>query len=176
MVPIPDAIETERLVIRPFEPKDRDAYVAFMTDPEATRYLLFTDEQRTEAVALDLLDAVLASYATDEPIFAYTIARKDDDAFVGSCGMSDLGEAGRLECYYSLLPDQWGRGFATEATEGLLAYAFAQPEVEEVWAFMSPENPRAAGVAERAGMAREGVREHPVFGNAGLAYVARRDA
>lgn len=176
MVPLPDAIETERLVIRPFEPKDQDAYVAFMTDPEATRYLLFSDEQRTEAGALDLLDAVCASYETDEPIFAYAIARRDDDAFVGSCGMSDLDEAGHLECYYSLLPGEWEKGYATEATAGLLAYAFAQPEVEEVWAYMSPENPKAAGVAERVGMTREGMREHPVFGNAGLAYVARRGA
>lgn len=174
MIPLPDAIETDRLVIRPFRQSDLDGYLSFMTDAEATRYLLFDDEQRTEKGARALFDAVRASYASAEPIFAYVIARKEDNAFVGSCGVSGLDEPGRLECYYSLLPAHWGKGYATEATAALLRYCFAQDGVEEVWAFMSPENPNSACVAERVGMADEGLRTHPVFGNEGRAFVRRR--
>ena len=147
-----------------------------MTDADATRYLMFTDEQRTQEGAQTLLEAVQSSYSTDAPIFAYAIALKGDDAFIGSCGLSELDEPGRLECYYSLLPSHWGQGYATEATAALLRYALAQDGVEEVWAFMSPENPNSAGVAERVGMEQQGVLEHPVFGHSGLAYVMRRSA
>lgn len=176
MIPFPESIEAERIIIRPFKPKDRDPYLAFMTHPEATRYLMFTDEQRTEEGAQELFDAVRDSYATDEPIFAFAIASKEDDTFIGSCGLSELEEPTQLECYYSLLPSHWKQGYATEATAALLRYSFAQGDVESVWAFMSPENPNSAGVAERVGMERRGVREHPVFGNEGLAYVMRRGA
>lgn len=171
MIPLPESIETERLVIRPFKEEDREAYLAFMTDAEATRYLMFSDEQRTEEGAGALFDTVQGSYATEEPVFAYTIALKADDAFIGSCGLSELGEDERFECYYSLLPSQWGRGYATEATTALLRYCFEHDGVEEVWAFMSPDNPNSAGVAERIGMEDRGIREHPVFGVAGRAYV-----
>lgn len=175
MVPLPPFIESERLVIRPFKDEDRDAYLAFMTDSEATRYLLFTDDQRTEEGAGALLDAVRGSYATEDPIFAYAIALKDD-TFIGSCGLSELGGPERLECYYSLSPAHWGRGYATEATAALLRYCFEHDGVEEVWAYMSPDNPNSAGVAERVGMVDRGVLEHPVFGNRGRAYVMTRRA
>ena len=175
MIPLPQSIETERLTIRPFEPKDLDAYLDFMTDAEATRYLMFTDEQRTEAGARELFEAVRDSYSTDEPIIACAIARREDDAFVGSCGVSELDAPGQLECYYSLLPAHWKKGYATEATAALLRYCFAQDAVDEVWAFMSPENPNSVGVAERVGMEDRGVQEHPVFGNTGRAYVMTAD-
>lgn len=173
MIPLPKAIDSERLTIRPFKEKDREAYLAFMTDAEATRYLMF---QRTEEGAKALLDAVRDSYSTEEPVFAYAIALKEDDAFIGSCGLSELDKAERFECYYSLLPSYWGRGYATEATAALLRYCFEHDGVEEVWAFMSPDNPNSAGVAERVGMGNRGLREHPTWGTSGRAYVMTREA
>ena len=62
-----------------------------------------------------------------------------------------------------------------EATAALLRYCFAQDGVGEVWAFIDPDNPNSAGVAERAGMQRMGEHVHPVFGNTGLAYVMTRE-
>jgi RimJ/RimL family protein N-acetyltransferase len=176
MIPLPESIESERLVIRPFKSEDRDGYLAFMTNPKATQYLMFTDEQRTEEGAQALLEAVQGSYSSEEPIFAYAIALKEDDTFIGSCGLSELDEPARLECYYSLLPSYWKRGYATEATAALLRYCFAQDGVDEVWAFMSKENPTSAGVAERIGMENRGIQVHPVFGNEGRAYVMKGGA
>lgn len=170
MIPLPDALETDRLVIRPFEEDDLDAYLTFMTDEVATRYLLFADEHRTAAGATELFEAVRASYGSEAPIFAYAVAEKADNTFVGSCGLAELDVPGRLECYYSLLRAYWGRGYAAEATAALLRYGLAQEGVDEIWAFMSPENPRSAGVAERAGLEDRGLRTHPVHGLEGRAY------
>jgi RimJ/RimL family protein N-acetyltransferase len=125
-------ILTERLVIRPFEMRDWALYLEFMTDPAATRYLMFTDEQRTEAGARELFEMILRSYGTAEPIMAYAIARREGGSFVGSCGVSPLDEPGVYECYYSLLPRYWKRGYATEATRALLARCLAEEGVREI--------------------------------------------
>jgi len=171
MITLPEKLETKRLVIRPLEPKDLDGFLRFMTDSEATRYLLFSDEQRTERGARELFDFVMSSYSGDNPVFAYAIALRKNDRFIGSCGVSDLETFAKLECYYALLPEYWKRGFATEATKALIHYCAGQDGVSEIWAFMSRENPNSAGVAERAGMKFCGLNVHPANGAEGLAYV-----
>jgi RimJ/RimL family protein N-acetyltransferase len=85
-----EAIATERLTIRPFRDEDLAEYLSFMTDERATRYLLLTEDQKSEAGARELLFAVTDSYSSDSPIFAYAIALSDD-RFIGSCGISEMG-------------------------------------------------------------------------------------
>jgi RimJ/RimL family protein N-acetyltransferase len=144
-----------------------------MTDREATRYLLLSEEQKTEAGARELFEFVQESYQGDEPVCALAIADEDDRS-VGSCGVSPV-EEGVLECYYSLLPESQGQGYATEATGALMDYFFERTDLEELRAYMSQENPRSAGVARRLGMACRGVAPHPVHGTEGLLYSISRE-
>ena len=105
-------INTDRLIIRPFRQDDLAGFICYMTDERVTRYLDFSEEQRTESGASELLTAVTDSYASESPLFAYAVTLKDG-TFVGSCGIMDLPEGGTIECYYGLLYDHWGRGYAT---------------------------------------------------------------
>jgi RimJ/RimL family protein N-acetyltransferase len=170
---VPDAITTDRLRIRPFRARDLPGYLRFMSDPESTRYLLLTEEQKTEAGATELFEFVRESYESDEPIWALAIADKRDQ-FVGSCGVSKV-EDGVFECYYSLLPACQGRGYATEATRALMDYLFEHSGMAELRAYMSPENPRSAGVARRLGMTCRGTNDHPLHGTKGLLYSISRE-
>ena len=165
---IPSEIRSERVMIRPFRSVDLTPYLAFMTDPGATRYLMLEPEQKTESGAKRLFDYVVQSYATDEPIWALAIAT-ETGGFIGSCGISPI-EGTVFECYYSLLPVHWGHGYATEATFALLNYLFTDTNITEIRAYMSPSNPNSAGVAQRTGMTDHGIRKHPGFGNEGLMY------
>jgi RimJ/RimL family protein N-acetyltransferase len=171
---LPDVIHAERVSIRPFREEDLTAYLEFMTDPRATRYLMLEPEQQTPAGARALFNLVRQSYQTAEPIWALAIAT-DADGFVGSCGISSLEDT-IVECYYSLLPKYWGRGYATEALRALLDYVFTHTVVTEVRAYMSPANPNSFGVAERVGMERRGLHRHPLFENEGLLYVLTKEA
>ncbi len=170
---IPAQIDAERLVVRPFRDEDIAAYLEFMTDEEATRHLLLESAQKTESGARTLFDFVRQSYATDEPVWALAIAT-EAAGFIGSCGIS-LISGTVFECYYSLLPRHWGNGYATEALRALLGHVFMSTPVTEMRAYMSPANPRSAGVAERIGMVRKGLQVHPQFGNRGLLYVITKD-
>ena len=85
---LPPVIETARLIIRRHLAEDREPFVQFMTDDEATRYLTFDAEQRTPEGAAKLFDYVLESYNTEDPVFALAIVDKETGAYVGSCGLS----------------------------------------------------------------------------------------
>ncbi len=166
-------IETERLILRPFQERDLDRYVAFMTDPAATQYLMLTELQKTEPGARRLFDAILASYETDDPIVALAIELKGHGC-IGSCGCAPLTGPGVHEIYYSLLPAYWGRGYATEASRALIEYCLLQTNCQEIRAYMTPENVKSAAVAERAGMVHWGIHRHPTYGNEARVYVFRR--
>lgn len=170
---LPDAIKTDRLLIRPFTAEDQEAFVQFMTNDEATRYLLFADEQKTVAGARSLFRIVVQSYKTTHPIFAYAIALKEH-GFIGSCGIGELPLDAVYECYYSLLPDYWRHGYASEAMRALLAYCFAHYPITEIRAYISPDNPASSNLAARIGMTYKGIQKHPTFGNSSRMYAIMR--
>jgi ribosomal-protein-alanine N-acetyltransferase len=170
---IPDTIKTERVFIRPFQDEDLSAYLEFMTDEEATRYLLLEPSQKTEACARALFEFVKLSYTTEEPIWALAVAT-EAGGFIGSCGISPIDET-VFECYFSLLPKYWGQGYATEATRALLDYLFRNIPLAEVRAYVSPLNLKSAGVAERVGMKCLGIQTHPGFGKEGVLYAVTKE-
>jgi RimJ/RimL family protein N-acetyltransferase len=58
---------------------------------------------------------------------------------------------------YSTYEDAHGRGYATEAVNGLLQWAFAQPHVRKVCATIPSWNVGSRRVAEKVGMTRAGL-------------------
>src|SRR5690606_40769204 len=59
----PVKLETERLIIREWEPRDRDAYIDIVTDPEVRRFY-FGVPTRAEAEAI--LDRFILFYERSE--------------------------------------------------------------------------------------------------------------
>ena len=162
--------ETERFVIRRFAAKDLDAFLAFMLDPESTRYLAFEEEQKTEAGARALFDYVVAAYDTADPVHSYVIAEKGSDRYLGSCGFSPYAE-GIFECYYSVNVDERGQGVAAEATRAMAQELAKQVEVR---AYCHLKNHAAHAVAKKAGFIPHGMQMHNVFGFAGELFIFPR--
>jgi len=158
---LPALIETNRLAIRPYQLSDSAAFLEFMADARATRYLDFDDDQKTPEGAQRLLEYIITTYVTDDPVFALAIVDKETDTFIGSCGLSPLlGEEDGVEVLFSLLPRYWGWGFATEAIAALLYYAFEEAGISRVVANVSEENPKSFRVATNVGMRDEGPHKH----------------
>jgi len=66
MIEIDLPINTDLLRLRRFRPSDRKAFLAFMLDPDCTKFLMFPDELKTEAGASGLLDQVIAAYDSED--------------------------------------------------------------------------------------------------------------
>lgn len=82
---------------------------------------------------------------------AYELASGE---LIGRGGLSrvELEGGSRLEVGWTVHPDLWGRGYATEIGRAGLAYAFDELTADEVVAFTEPHNRRSRVVMERLGM------------------------
>ncbi len=106
-----------------------------------------------------LFETTLNSYTTSEPLLALVIAQRKNDLFIGSCGFSTLDEQQNCECFYALLPEYWGQGFATEAMTQLLDYGFHQLGIKGVIAHINRDNLASIQVAKKLAMNYQGLVE-----------------
>jgi|SRR6185436_2064650 len=68
---------------------------------------------------------------------------------IGAGGYKGPPQEGTVEVGYSVLPEHRRQGYAAEATQGLVAHAFAYPEVTRVIAQTLPELLPSIGVLEK---------------------------
>jgi RimJ/RimL family protein N-acetyltransferase len=167
-------IETERLVIRPLEPRDGDAWIAMINDPEVSRYLPPDDTVATPELFRDVLEKRQAS-EREHGYTRWAVEAKDSGAFVGQCGYypPEEGKESEIEIGYHYLPASWGNGYGTEAAVAVLAYGFGALGFDRVFAVVVPENVGSWRVVEKAGMRFEGLATY--YDMPGLKkYVAER--
>lgn len=84
---------------------------------------------------------------------------------IGDLCFKGLSEDGVTEIGYGLLPEYWGKGYATEAVDAAVAWAANQPGVTAVEAETGPDNAASQRVLEKVGFVPNGVigEEGPRF-------------
>lgn len=95
-------------------------------------------------------------------------------SLVGRGGVARRPVAGaeRYEIGWTVRPDLWGRGYATEIGQAGLAFAFGDLGAEEVVAFTGCANRRSRAVMERLGLRY--VRDFPLDGYPFVLYAITR--
>jgi RimJ/RimL family protein N-acetyltransferase len=82
-----------------------------------------------------------------------SVEERETGRLVGDVGLSPAdGEAGVIKIGYTMTPDVQGRGYATEAVNALLTYAFDRLGADVVRAYASAQNLPSIRVAEKIGM------------------------
>ena len=147
-------LETERLILRPFEEGDLDIIYRVYSDEEILRYSPFdpVDEQGAQA----LLDRFLRGWKED-PVTEREMAviEKESGEKIGRCHIQ-LGPEESAMIGWFLVREAWGKGYATEMTEALLDCCFGKLKLHRVRAICNPGNPASFHVMEKCGMRREG--------------------
>jgi RimJ/RimL family protein N-acetyltransferase len=149
---VPQQIETDRLLLRRLTDADIQPFYRFLSDPDSTRYMAFTDEQKTNEGATAMVEATIASYDTDAAIFVLAITLKDSGEYIGSLGASPDPDADATEIFYTLLPEYRGKGYAVEATKHLVDYLQNEEQASRITAYVMTDNAPSIRVAERLGM------------------------
>ena len=153
-------IETECLILRPFQRDDLPHMQRYATRPEFFRYLPIK-EQTPETVA-DFLKIRIA--VQESPLgtsHAFAVEFREVDHIVGSVrvGESELGHrSGDLG--FALDGDYQGRGLMTEAVQAMLNRGFSEMDLHRIWATTDVENTASWRLMERVGMQREGELRH----------------
>lgn len=147
-------IETERLVLRTWQGRDADPYHAMCNDNRVMEFL-GPPQSREET------DAAIARRNAEQAERGYcfwALERQGDHAFLGFCGFKHGNPQTPLEGFveigWRLAYDAWGQGYAREAAQAALAWAFATIGISEIRATTAQGNQRSWRLMQRLGMER----------------------
>lgn len=149
------SLVTERLVLREFEPGDTDALLQVLGDPIAMQYY---PAPFPRAAVDDWIRRNRARYR-DAGFGIWAMLLKDSGELIGDCGCFVREVQGNIEYElgWHVRRDLWGRGYATEAAQHCIEYAFLKLGAERVIALVRPENVSSCRVAEKNRMTCERV-------------------
>ncbi len=133
-------IRTERLLLRRARPDDVEAFHAIMSDPRAMRYWSTPPHATLEETSEWVANMVSAPAESDDYVIEL------DGRLIGKAGCWRLPEIG-----YILHPDHWGKGYAREALQAVIAHLFAAHDLARITADIDPRNLVSIGLLLRLG-------------------------
>ena len=143
-------IETERLLLREITPDDKEEMFRLHSNPEVQKY---TGEPPFES--LEEMEEAIRARTNNYKKYGYgrwATFLKDGIQFVGWAGLAYLPELNEIDLGYRFLPEYWGLGIATEASEAILEYGFNVLGLERIIAIAMKENKASIRVMEKVGM------------------------
>ncbi|HVZ95091.1 MAG TPA: GNAT family protein [Phycisphaerales bacterium] len=153
-------LETERLLLRRFEERDAPDIARSCNDYDIASNLLSTPYPYTLDNARDWIPQSHAHW-DEKSSLNFAVARRADDALVGSIGFKLAPEHHRAEIGYWFARDHWGRGYATEAARRLIDFGFESLGLHRIFAYHYHWNPASGRVLEKCGLKHEGImRQH----------------
>jgi RimJ/RimL family protein N-acetyltransferase len=81
----------------------------------------------------------------------FSVMERGTEHLVGRVGPWQPEGWPDFEIGWTLRPEFWGRGYATEAASACITYAFAELHRPRIISLISPDNTRSIRVAERLG-------------------------
>ncbi|WP_273525234.1 GNAT family N-acetyltransferase [Mailhella massiliensis] len=141
-------LETERLVLRPFEDRDAPALLALFGRPDVSCFF----DERLESLGEALLEARRRRNEREGTQLA--VCRKESGGMIGNVFSRQEG------------PDTWsvgwifdrrfqGRGYAGEAARVYVDFLFSRRGARRVFAYVEEGNLPSRRLCERLGMRRE---------------------
>lgn len=145
-------LTTERLRLRQWRETDYPVFAQLNADPEVMAFFPAT-------LSVQQSNTLAARYAAqlDERGWGlWALALKHDNRFIGFTGLNSSGSglpfSPCTEIAWRLDKAVWGKGYATEAAEAVLKFAFTILELPEVVSFTAVINQRSIAVMERLHM------------------------
>jgi RimJ/RimL family protein N-acetyltransferase len=150
-------LETPRLILRPFQESDLEAFAAYRSDPQVARYQGWEAPYTLEQAAAFIREMQSTRPGAPGAWYQIAIERKSTPGLIGDCAFHILAnEPRQAEIGFSLSSAFQGQGYATEAVRRLLDYLFGELDLQRVSAICDAENTASARLLERVGMRREG--------------------
>jgi RimJ/RimL family protein N-acetyltransferase len=154
----PAIIQTERLTLRAWTPEDRPAVERISDESRIVRWLAIG-----EPLANRKIDQFLANQTTGQEQrgwcrWAVELRKPgfgDPKGVVGFCGFG-CKFAPEVELGWTLLPQVWNRGLATEAAHAALEYGFDTIGFPHVISAVLPDNAASRRIADKLGMREDG--------------------
>ena len=153
---IPRELHTRDLRLRPSTLEDAEDLFAMLSDPESMKY--WSDPPISDiADAIRILREDIESDAKGNSM-CWSVTLHGQDKMIGKCILFNFSQKNhRAEIGYILNRDYWRRGFAQQALEAVIEFAFNTLKLHRIEADVDPENAGSLGILEKLRFEREGL-------------------
>jgi len=144
--------KTERLIFRKFLPSDFDAWLPFHEDPRSSQY--WDGLPQDPRIACEELFKGLFERYDNNLGGMNALIHKDTGALIGMAGLltQTVDEIREMEIGYSVLPEYWKKGYATEASIKCKDYAFEKRLTDSLISIIHIDNTPSQKIAMNNGM------------------------
>ena len=174
------SLETAQLLLRPLKLDDAPVISKLTGRREIADTTISIPHPYSEEQDREWISGHLGTKGTSkEVIFAITL--KKNGQLMGSVGLRDIDQdhsRAKTGCWVAV--EEWGKGYATEASSAALRFGFEELRLNRIYAHHMVRNPASGHVLENIGMRREGrlrqpVRKWGVFEDVILLAILRED-
>jgi ribosomal-protein-alanine N-acetyltransferase len=148
----PSEFSTERLHLRRLRLSDAGDYFSFSSCALVTRYLPWRTHRNIDEA---LMDIEMYLQGEKENRFTWAVTVTGTEQLVGLVGCEV--RKGDIGIGYILDSQVWGRGYAAESANTLLAWAGKHPDIAVAWAVCDAENVSSCRVLSKIGFFDSGV-------------------
>ena len=156
----PQELRTARLLLRSLEREDVPAMVRLAGTKEIAATTLNIPHPYTEDDALSFLAKAGEDFRAGRSV-SFAISIWPGRELCGAVGLNIAEPHGHAELGYWIGLPFWGKGYATEAARGALAFGFQMLGLHRIYAHHFAGNTASQRVLEKIGMRHEGrFRQH----------------
>ena len=158
-------IETERLLLRNWEKRDREPFAQMNSDVRVMEFM----PGCLSAVESNLFADRIESHFREHGYGLYAAELRTEHIFIGFVGLLvpkfQAHFTPCVEIGWRLAADYWGRGLATEGAQAIVQHAFEVLGLKSLVSLTVPANVRSRRVMEKIGMTRNPSDDfdHPNF-------------
>lgn len=148
-----DGEETERLKFRLLESRDFNIWLKLFENPDVAGFIGFDHLKTAEEQCRLWFDIQERRYKKGLGGMN-VLVEKESGKMVGQCGLliQEVKGEEKMEIGYSVLPEFWGKGFASEAAQKCRDFAFENSFSRDLISIIHIENKKSEKVAIKNGM------------------------
>jgi [ribosomal protein S5]-alanine N-acetyltransferase len=143
-------LTTPRLYLRQFTIDDAPLMMQLNT-PNVLKYIGDAPSKDLDAAKKIITDIIIPQYELYK-LGRFAVHVKEDNRFVGWCGLKYLKEENEIDLGYRFMENEWGKGFATETATACLQFGFEQRNLEKIIGRAHIDNIASQNVLQKVGM------------------------
>lgn len=165
-------LETERLILRPFNLSDSKRVQELAGDTRIGETTLNVPHPYEDGMAESWIGTHKDSFNNGDGII-YAIVKKDTKELVGTVSLMGIENIHKKsELAYWIGVPYWRNGYCSEACHAIIEFGFKNINLNKIYALAFEDNISSWKVMEKVGMKYEGTRRQDVIKN-GIAMDSR---
>ncbi|MFS0672738.1 GNAT family N-acetyltransferase [Ornithinibacillus sp. 179-J 7C1 HS] len=156
------AITTDRLLLRFFQKSDAEVVARLCNNYNIYKNTMYLPYPYSKEHALIWMERHIENFNANKA-YEFAITNKETGEVFGAIALSNNQSFNHGEIAYWIGEEYWGHGFATEAAEAVINFAFKEKNYHKIFARYFTTNPASGRVMEKLGMTKEGIlKEHVI--------------